>query len=48
MNTHSPEKEGFSFVELYSALHTLLEICVTPYVNGFISIYVLFSSKENQ
>lgn len=49
MNMHSPEQEGFSFVELYSDLHTLLlEIYVSPYINGLISNYFLFSSKENQ
>lgn len=34
---HSPEQEGFSFVELYSDFHTLLlEIRTSPCINGFI------------
>lgn len=49
MNMHFAEEEGFSFVEIYSDLHILLlEIYVSPYINGFISNYFLFSSKENQ
>lgn len=49
MKMHSPDEEGFSSVEFYSDLHTLLlEIYVSLYINGFISNYFLFGSKEDQ
>ena len=48
IHTQPQEQKHFSFVELYSDVHTLLlEIHVSPCINGFTAQYFLFSSNES-